>query len=130
METIFILNPLVVNGLSHPYHLDESTFIFRGVGSNFSFLFHFSMKFMLKANRMAPDVTLHFAASHLGIFCLPMSTKKDARLIWVNSCFFLILVVSHFSFDGGTVGLISPFPGHCLPFICETVIGEDQVPDV
>ena len=25
-----------------------------------------------------------FAASHLGLFCLPMSHKKDARLIWVK----------------------------------------------
>ena len=25
-----------------------------------------------------------FAASHLGIFCLPMFHKKDARLLWVN----------------------------------------------
>ena len=38
------INPLVTNGLSHHYHLDESVFIFRGIGSNFSFLFHFSMK--------------------------------------------------------------------------------------
>ena len=37
-------NPFVTNGLSHPYQLDESTFIFRGIGSNFSFLLHFSMK--------------------------------------------------------------------------------------
>ena len=27
----------------------------------------------------------HFTASHLGLFCLPMSHKKDARLIWVNA---------------------------------------------
>ena len=73
------LSPLVTNGLSHPYHLDESTFIFRGVRSKFSFAFHFSMKFM-KANGMAPDGTPHFAASHLGLFCLPMSHKKGARL--------------------------------------------------
>ena len=26
----------------------------------------------------------HFAASYLGLFCLPMSHKKDARKIWVN----------------------------------------------
>ena len=38
------LNPLVMNGCSHRYHLDESTFIFRGFGSNFSFLFHFPIK--------------------------------------------------------------------------------------
>ena len=68
----------MTNGLSQSYHLDESTFISRGVGRNFSFLFHFSMKFM-KENRMAPDT-----ASHLGLYCLPMSHKKDARLIWVN----------------------------------------------
>ena len=24
-------NPIVTNGLSHPYHLDESTFISRGI---------------------------------------------------------------------------------------------------
>ena len=27
-------DPLVTNGLSHPYQLDESTFIFRGIRSN------------------------------------------------------------------------------------------------
>ena len=46
-------------------------------------LCHFSMKFML-ANRIAPDGTPRFAASHLGLFCMPMSHKNDARLIWVN----------------------------------------------
>ena len=81
-----VFNPLVRNGLSHPYHLDESTFRFRDTGSNFLFLFNFSIKFM-SANRRAPDGTLRFAASHLGLFCLPMSHKKDARLIWVkNNC--------------------------------------------
>ena len=51
--------------------------------SNFSFVFHFWMKFM-KANRIAVDGTPHFEESHLGLFCLAMSHKKDARLIWVN----------------------------------------------
>ena len=32
---------------------------------------------------------LRFAASHLGLFCLPMSHKKDVRLIWVNVWLFL-----------------------------------------
>ena len=77
------INPLVTNGLSIPYHLDESIFIFRGIRSHFSFSIHFSMK-IKSANRIAPDVTPRFAASHLGLFCLPMSHKKDARLIWVN----------------------------------------------
>ena len=41
------------------------------------------MKFM-PANRIAPDGTLRFAGSHLGLSCLPMSHKKDVRLIWVK----------------------------------------------
>ena len=38
-----VFNPIVTNGLSHPYILDESTFIFRGIRG---FLFHFSMEIM------------------------------------------------------------------------------------
>ena len=37
-------NPYLTNGFAHHYHLDESTFVFRGVGCDFYFLFHFSMK--------------------------------------------------------------------------------------
>ena len=40
---------------------------------------------VLSANRIAPAGTPHFAASHLGLFCLSMSHKKDARLLWVNA---------------------------------------------
>ena len=32
------INPLVTNGLSHPYHLEESTFIIRGIRSCFFWL--------------------------------------------------------------------------------------------
>ena len=35
---ISMLNPIVTNGLSHPYHLDESTFNFRGVGGIFFYI--------------------------------------------------------------------------------------------
>ena len=59
------LNPYVMNGLCHPYHLGESSFILRGIRSIYSFLIHFSMKF-LSANRIATD----------GLLCLPMSHKK------------------------------------------------------
>ena len=72
---IFTFNPLVTNGLSHPYQLDESTLISRGIRSICSFSFQFSMK-ILSANRIAP---------HLGLTCLPVSHKKVARLIWVNT---------------------------------------------
>ena len=44
----------------------------------------------MKANRIAPDGTPHFAVSHLGLFCLPMSHKKNARLIQVKKGFTLI----------------------------------------
>ena len=57
---IELFNPLVTNGFSHAYQMDESTLILRGSGSDFSFLFHFSMKFM-SANRIATDGTPRFA---------------------------------------------------------------------
>ena len=75
-----MFNPYMTNGLSHYYHLGESTLIFRGYRCDYKFLSHFSIKILL-ANRIAPDGTLHFAASHLGLYCLPMFHKKDARLI-------------------------------------------------
>ena len=54
-------------------------FHFWGVRSDFYSLSHFSMKFLC-ANRIAPDGKPRSAASHLGLFCLPMSHKRDARL--------------------------------------------------
>ena len=36
------------------------------------------------ANSVDPDQTPRSAASDLGLHCLPMSQKRDARLIWVN----------------------------------------------
>ena len=69
----------MTNGFSHHYQLGESIFIFRGVKRFFLFLFDFSMKFLC-ANRIAPDGTPRYAASHLGLCCLPMSHKRDARL--------------------------------------------------
>ena len=74
------INPLVANGHSHPYHLDESIFIFRDIGSNFFFVFHFSFG----ENRIVPAGMPRFAVSHLGLFCLTMSHKKDVRLIWIK----------------------------------------------
>ena len=66
-----IFTPLMTNGLSHPYHLDESTFIFRGTGSIF-FSF-FDENHVSKQNSQRWDAA----------FCSPMSRKKDVRLIWV-----------------------------------------------
>ena len=38
----------------------------------------------LRLNIRLLQAAKYIAASHLGLFCLPMSHKKDARLIWVN----------------------------------------------
>ena len=61
-----MLNSLETNGHPFPYYLDESTFNFRGVKGNAWFLF---------------NVSMIFSASHLGLFSLPLSRKKDARLM-------------------------------------------------
>ena len=75
-----LFNPYLTNGFAHHRQLDEFTFIFRGVRSDFYFLSHFSMKFLC-ANRIAQVGTPRSAASHLGLYCLPMYHKRDFRLI-------------------------------------------------
>ena len=62
-------NPYLMNGLSHHYHLGESTVIIRGIRSDFEYLFHFLMKFLWE-NRIVPPGVLH-----LGLYCLLMSNK-------------------------------------------------------
>ena len=52
-------------------------------GASGMFFFSFFDE-ILWANRIALDGTPRFAASHLGLFCLPLSHKKDAGLIWVK----------------------------------------------
>ena len=65
-------SPIVINWVS--------PLSFLGVlGVIFLFLSDFSMKFLC-TNRIAPDGTPRSAASQLGLFCLPMSHEKDARL--------------------------------------------------
>ena len=73
-------NPYLTNGFAHHYHLGEPTFILRGIRRDFEILFKFMMKF-LKANKIAQDGTPRTVASHLWLYCLPLSHKKDARLI-------------------------------------------------
>ena len=55
-------------------------------------IFHFCSNFQKKqqllfANSEEPDQTPCFAASDLVLHCLPLSHKKDARLIWVNDIY-------------------------------------------
>ena len=49
-------------------------------------IFHFNSFFdkIHVSKQNSPRWDASFAASHLGLFCLPMSHKKDARLIWVK----------------------------------------------
>ena len=67
-----VVNPLFTYELSHPYHLDEPTFIYICI----SFFDEIQV-----SKQNGQDGTQRFAASHLGLFCLPMSNKKDDRLI-------------------------------------------------
>ena len=76
---VYCFNPYLTKRFSHHYQLDEFTFILVVLGVIFIFLSDFSMKFLC-ANRIASDGTPRSAASHLGLFCLPVSHKRDARL--------------------------------------------------
>ena len=73
-------NPHLPNILSHPYQLDESIFHLRDVWCIFFFFIIF-----LWAKSVDPDQTPRSAASDLGLHCLPMSQKWDARRIWVKA---------------------------------------------
>ena len=77
-----ILDPYLTHGFSHHYQLDESTFIFRGVRSDFLFFISFFDEISLHENGISPDGTQRSAASHLGLFCLPMSHKRRPGLIF------------------------------------------------
>ena len=89
------LNSFMPNVFSHPYQLDESISNFRVVGWYDSFLFKFYKK-LLFANSGEPHKTPHFAASDLVLHCLPMSHKKNARLIWVKITIILIHNITTF----------------------------------
>ena len=75
----------MTNELAHRYQLDASSVIFRGSRSDSIFFIPFFNKISLSS--IAPDGTPHFAASHLGLYCLPMSHKKDASVISTKTLF-------------------------------------------
>ena len=50
------------------------------------FQFHSNFESVFCKYSGDPDQTLRVAASDFGLHCLPMSHKKDARIIWVNPC--------------------------------------------
>ena len=67
------------NGISHCCQLDQSISILRVVGWQFYFYSIFDGTLCKQT-----DQTPRFVASDLGLRCLHISHKKDARLIWVN----------------------------------------------
>ena len=74
--------PFMPNGISHLYQLPL-------LGESISNLMVVIYSFIFKvhshiANSGDTDQTPHFMAADLGLHCLPMSHKKDARLIWVK----------------------------------------------
>ena len=79
IQYIAVLNPNLMNGFIPRYHLGESILIFRVFRCDFKISLYISIIFLYE-NRIAPDGTPRSAASHLGLFCLPMSHKRDARL--------------------------------------------------
>ena len=80
----------------------------RGIGSNFSFLLHSSMKIM-QANRKAPDGKPHNVVSHLRLFCSPMSHKK--AYMGKLCCWYLSLLDLLYSIpDDSNVSTTTKFP--------------------
>ena len=68
------------NGISHSYQLDQSI---SGLRVAF-FISNAILIEIMKANSGDPDQTPCLASSDLGLRCLPMPHKKDARLKWFN----------------------------------------------
>ena len=79
-----MINVLVTNELSHSYHLDESTHILGASGVISHFHFIFDESHLSKQNSPRWDAT--FCGDTSGLFCLPVSHKKDARLSSGSFC--------------------------------------------
>ena len=54
------------------------------LGAIFLFYPNFDRIFCKHTVETDPDQTAHSAVSDLGLHCLPMSHKKDTKLIWVK----------------------------------------------
>ena len=78
------INPFKPNRLAYLYQQDEPISNFRGVGLYYSFLFIIQILIEHSVGKQWNT----WSASGLGLLCLHMSHKKDARLIWVKYCEF------------------------------------------
>ena len=70
----------MLNGLSYLNILDRSISIKRGILVGFII----TIIPLLKENFVDPDKMPHFAASEMGLHCLPMSFLWDTRHKWVK----------------------------------------------
>ena len=79
---IGVINPYVTNGLSHPYHLDESTFILGA--SEVFFISFFDDDYVLSkqnSKRLGySEQNSHPPPPPIGLFCLPMFIKRAPGL--------------------------------------------------
>ena len=76
---ILVLNPHVTNGLSHPYHLDEYTFILRGFGDCFFiFISFFDENHVSKQN--SPRWDAAFCQNILQYTTLPDITSNCLQI--------------------------------------------------
>ena len=99
----------MTNGLSHSYHLDVSIFVFRGIRSNFSFLFHFISFF--DENNLSKQNSLRWDAVFLWLHiwgysvCLcPIKRMPGLYGLRVTDCSVLFIV--ELSIHRGTISAI------------------------
>ena len=72
------------NGISHSYQLDQPiSILWVYLGG----IFHFYKNFNRIFSSGDPDQMPQPVASDLGLHCLHMSHKKDARLIWISAVY-------------------------------------------
>ena len=83
LKNMKYINSRVTNGLSHPYQLDESTYIFRGIGINFSL---FGENHVTKKNSSRWDAAFCGVTSGAILFACPIKmTPGLYGLIYVNT---------------------------------------------
>ena len=82
LYSMFDINPYKPNELSHPHTLGESICYLRDVRSIFFFHFYSICKWNSRKQRV--KTLIRRRIMRLGLHCLPISHKKDTRLIWIK----------------------------------------------
>ena len=87
---ICLVDPSILINWTRPFPILEMS----GLRCHF---YSIANRYSCLVNSENPDQTPRFAASDLGLHCLPMSHEWDSRLIWVSLCFtfpFLLYIIS------------------------------------